>query len=76
MVRDYLLRFEAHLTDQPDLVLCMGDTLPHLPDRRSVTELIERVAARLATGGRFLVSFRDYSTDVYRASGPLFSTAS
>lgn len=62
-IRDDLLRFGDHLPTQPDLVLCMGDTLPHLPDRTSVTTLIERVAERLAIGGRFLVSFRDYTAE-------------
>ena len=62
VVRDDLRHFTRHLCGRPDLVLCMGDTLAHLPDRSSVTTLMADVAGHITTGGRFLVSFRDYST--------------
>ncbi|UCH53331.1 MAG: methyltransferase domain-containing protein [Pseudomonadota bacterium] len=61
LAQDDLRRFARHLHDRPDLVLCMGDTLAHLPDRSSVRKLVTTVAERLAPDGRFLVSFRDYS---------------
>jgi SAM-dependent methyltransferase len=53
--------FSRHLTDQPDLILCMGDTLTHLPDREAVEHLAGLAAHTLKAGGRFIVSFRDYS---------------
>jgi SAM-dependent methyltransferase len=59
--RDDLLSFPRHLSRKPDAVLCMGDTLAHLPDRGSVQELIRVVAEHLAPGGRFVMTFRDYS---------------
>ena len=40
----------------------MGDTLTHLPDEAAVTELGQRVALSLAPGGRFIATFRDYTT--------------
>jgi hypothetical protein len=40
----------------------MGDTLTHLPDTSSVETLISEVAADLQPGGRFVTTFRDYST--------------
>lgn len=60
-VQDDLLNFPRHLTRQPDLVLCLGDTLTHLSERRAVENLIATVATHLAPGGQFIVSFRDYS---------------
>jgi hypothetical protein len=39
----------------------MGDTLTHLPDEESVERLIATVSERLADGGRFVVTLRDYS---------------
>jgi SAM-dependent methyltransferase len=61
-IRDDLLSFPRHLSTQPDLVLCMGDTLTHLPDEESVVRLIATVAESLGEGGRFVVTLRDYST--------------
>ena len=60
-VNDDLLAFQSHITEQPSAILCMGDTITHLPDRSAVESLIERVAAALLPGGVFVVTFRDYS---------------
>jgi SAM-dependent methyltransferase len=60
-IRDDLLSFPRHLSTKPELVLCMGDTLTHLPDEESVERLIATVSERLADGGRFVVTLRDYS---------------
>ena len=60
-VNDDLLAFQAHLVEAPSAILCMGDTITHLPNFGSVEELVERAAAHLAPDGVFVVSFRDYS---------------
>ena len=49
-----------HIPPQIDLVVCMGDTLPHLPSLGDVADLIHRFAAALAPGGVFVTTFRDY----------------
>ncbi len=61
-VLDDLLSFRNHLTAPAALILCMGDTLTHLPDRGSVERLMAEVAEALMPGGTFIVTFRDYST--------------
>lgn len=61
-VRADLRAFRQHLSRRPELVLCMGDTVTHLPDEPSVRELVAAVAAELERGGRFVVTLRDYST--------------
>ncbi|MFI6225152.1 class I SAM-dependent methyltransferase [Nocardia salmonicida] len=40
-------------------VVCMGDTLPHLPNRADVQQLITDVAGALHLGGSFVVTYRD-----------------
>ncbi|MBV2156746.1 bifunctional 2-polyprenyl-6-hydroxyphenol methylase/3-demethylubiquinol 3-O-methyltransferase UbiG [Kitasatospora sp. SUK 42] len=40
-------------------VLCMGDTLTHLPHREDVAALLRDAATALAPGGRLVLSFRD-----------------
>jgi SAM-dependent methyltransferase len=60
-VHDDLLSFRAHLNEKAGLVLCMGDTLTHLPEHTNVDFLVQEVAESLVPGGRFVISFRDYS---------------
>ena len=57
-----LLSFPKHLNAPPDLILCMGDTLTHLPDLASVERLFSSAAEALRAGGTFVLSFRDYSS--------------
>lgn len=73
-IRDQDLRVEMVLNDMilylktskqsPELIVCMGDTLTHLPDTRSVTELTGLAFEALAPGGRFVVSYRDLSMEL------------
>jgi len=56
-----LLRFPDYLNAKPDVILCMGDTLAHLPSVADVESLFASVAAALGGGGVFVLSFRDYS---------------
>jgi len=60
-VQDDLLSFQQHSKGNAELILCMGDTLAHLPDKASILQLISAVADELDAAGRFVVSFRDYS---------------
>ncbi len=42
-----------------DVVVCMRDTVLHLPHRGAVVELFGRVASSLAAGGSFVLTYRD-----------------
>ena len=55
-----LLDFRAHAETPVDVIVCMGDTLTHLPDQPSVTSLLRDVAASLNEDGLFVATFRDY----------------
>ena len=68
-VNDNLLAFRSHLTAPIDVIVCMGDTLTHLPNHSSVESLFADVAASLTAGGLFVATFRDY------ASAPLLGDA-
>jgi hypothetical protein len=48
----------------PELIVCCGDTLSHLPDEETIKTFIKNIADKLVAGGRFVVSFRDYSTEL------------
>jgi len=60
-VADDLLSFRTHLKEKAAAVFCMGDTLTHLPEHTHVDFLVQEVHEALAPGGRFVLSFRDYS---------------
>jgi SAM-dependent methyltransferase len=68
VVQDDLLSVRAHLKEKAALVLCMGDTLTHLPEHTNVDFLVQEVAEALEPGGRFVLSFRDYSEPLLDAS--------
>jgi SAM-dependent methyltransferase len=55
-----LMTFDWNLPESPNLILCLGDTLTHLPNLQSVDEVIEKASAKLAPGGRIVLGFRDY----------------
>jgi 2-polyprenyl-3-methyl-5-hydroxy-6-metoxy-1,4-benzoquinol methylase len=61
VVNDDLLAFQSHITEAPSAILCMGDTITHLPERGAVESLIAGAFVELRPGGVFVVSFRDYS---------------
>jgi SAM-dependent methyltransferase len=56
-----LLAFRQHLKEAPSAILCMGDTLTHLPTRDNVESLMQSAAAALAPGGVLVLTFRDYT---------------
>jgi 2-polyprenyl-3-methyl-5-hydroxy-6-metoxy-1,4-benzoquinol methylase len=60
-VKADLLSFQNHLPSKPTLILCMGDTITHLPDRDMVASLVAAVSSELSAGGRFVVTLRDYT---------------
>ncbi|MHC8410690.1 class I SAM-dependent methyltransferase [Pseudomonas sp. Hz4] len=61
-VEDDLLSFQRHLDAKANLILCMGDTLTHLPELASVEKLFSLAAQSLRSGGKFIATFRDYTS--------------
>jgi len=61
-VEDDLLSFRRHLDSKTHLILCMGDTLTHLPEPQAVEKLFSLASESLRPGGMFIATFRDYSS--------------
>lgn len=61
-VEDDLLSFQRHLDSTTHVILCMGDTLTHLSEPQSVEKLFSLAAESLRPGGRFIATFRDYTS--------------
>jgi SAM-dependent methyltransferase len=47
------------------VIVCMGDTLTHLPERGDVSALFREVFERLRPGGMFVITYRDLTTELF-----------
>jgi SAM-dependent methyltransferase len=48
------------MSDPADLIVCMGDTLVHLPDESAVESVLADICDSLNPGGLFVYAIRDY----------------
>jgi 2-polyprenyl-3-methyl-5-hydroxy-6-metoxy-1,4-benzoquinol methylase len=49
---------------QPELIVCCGDTIAHLESSADIRKLINDCYGILTPGGRLVLTFRDYSTEL------------
>jgi len=52
-------------TPVASVIVCMGDTLTHLPTRAAVQDLFRLVFSRLTPGGLFVLTYRDLTGELY-----------
>ena len=50
--------------DSYDVIVCMGDTLTHLPSRQDVERVLLALPSRLSPGGALALTFRDYASRI------------
>jgi SAM-dependent methyltransferase len=58
------LRAAVDLGEGFDVIVCMGDTLTHLPTFQSVEHMLNESAAALRPGGAIVLEFRDLSAEL------------
>jgi SAM-dependent methyltransferase len=61
---DILSMNEIVISETAAVIVCMGDTLPHLPSLESVRHLFRAVANALAPGGLFILTWRDLTPEL------------
>lgn len=61
---DILHHIVATKSADVELCVCMGDTLTHLVSFGDVQRLVREVHRVLGPGGRFVVAFRDFTTEL------------
>jgi SAM-dependent methyltransferase len=61
-IQSDILHFSSWSGRHPALIVCMGDTLTHLPAPADVEDLIRQCFSELVPGGRLVLSLRDYSS--------------
>jgi SAM-dependent methyltransferase len=64
-IQDDMMHISQHVAPgMAGVVVCMGDTLPHLPAREQVPRLFSEVFRALRPNGQFVLSFRDLSVEL------------
>ena len=48
----------------PELIICCGDTITHLPNKLAVQKLLLDCESILVESGKLILSFRDYSSEL------------
>ena len=61
-INDDILNFARHMFEPVSLIVCLGDTLTHLPTLTAVKNLLADIADRLQEDGIVYLSFRDYAS--------------
>jgi 2-polyprenyl-3-methyl-5-hydroxy-6-metoxy-1,4-benzoquinol methylase len=56
--------FNNFSVQNPELVICLGDTIAHLDSEQEILKLITAISKTLSKDGKFLLSFRDYSVEL------------
>jgi SAM-dependent methyltransferase len=65
-IRNDMLRLAEHVAPATaDTVVCMGDTVTHLPEREQVPQLFSEVFRALRPGGQFVLTYRDLSVELH-----------
>lgn len=55
----------------PELAVCIGDTITHLHSEEEVKKLCEKMYELLLPGGKFIISYRDFANEL-RSSERLY----
>lgn len=64
IVNDDIRKVKQFAGREPELIICCGDTLSHLGSKKEIGDLVAGISATLQTGGKVLLSFRDYSVEL------------
>jgi len=64
IVSDDIKNVNQFADKEPELIICCGDTLSHLENKKELADLIANICKTLIVKGKILFSFRDYSTEL------------
>lgn len=64
IVQDDLINFDKYAKGRTELIVCMTDTLVHLESKDKVLSLFNKVISSLEPGGKFIITFRDLSSEL------------
>ena len=64
IIRADVLDFASYWAFQPELIVCMGDTITHLPSTGDLERLLNFCGDRLAHRGKLVLSFRELTAEL------------
>ncbi len=64
IIKDDLVNFDKYVKGKAELIVCMTDTLVHLDSKDKVLSLFTKVVSSLELGGKFIITFRDLSSEL------------
>lgn len=64
IIEDDILKYQNYSNRNPELIICMGDTITHLPDLDSVIGLIDNSYKELISKGKIILTFRDLTFEL------------
>jgi 2-polyprenyl-3-methyl-5-hydroxy-6-metoxy-1,4-benzoquinol methylase len=64
IIEDDIRNIKEYAGLEPELIICWGDTITHLDSKQEVEKFITDNCDTLIKGGKFMVSFRDYSNEL------------
>lgn len=64
VINDDMLHVKKHAGEAPELIVCCGDTITYLRRLSHIESFINDTCDALASGGKLILSFRDYSKEL------------
>jgi SAM-dependent methyltransferase len=64
IIKDDFRNLKQYKSIEPELIVCCGDTLTHLDSKEEIVNLLSDSFEILASGGKLILSFRDYSFEL------------
>ncbi len=64
IVQDDLVNFDKVIQNDPELIVCMTDTILHLESKNKVEFIFSKVEKNLESGGKFVLTFRDLTYEL------------
>ncbi len=64
IIENDILNFNSYSNHNPELIVCMGDTLTHLGTLNFVNDLIKNCYNELSANGRLVLTFRDLTKEL------------
>ncbi len=64
IVQNDLVNFDTFAPNGAELIVCMTDTIVHLESKDNVISVFNKVAANLENGGKFVLTFRDLTSEL------------
>lgn len=64
IIENDILNYSCWSGFNPELIICMGDTLTHFPSMDAVNEFILQVYNEMISNGKFVLSYRDYTREL------------